>query len=336
MTKESIPAAIVFNKNLDGSYYMGKDVTNIRENEDGSMSFTFTNNVDKNYYVLCASNDSVQFTSMSSVKWTADIENLQGKKYDQKIKCNVCKKVDGEIYEPITNDKIQKIDIDANGKDAVMAVFDDLIFDDDNAEYFVCSYYNSQDDNWKTLTVTEINMNDIKQNRLSIADKNEYDLKVYADNSATLSVKVVNESFLNYDRPVGLYTWADENGEGKIQEPRDFVTNNICAYGEQTFTFKLENLERDKEYRATLHYYATEEKEWTQISNAIYRIVVNDETIAASVETVHGIDGVECRVYSINGNFITTIKDGEELSQLAKGLYIIINKNGDAKKFAVK
>ena len=44
LTNTSKPAAEVYNKNTDGSYYMNKSVTAIKKNSDGTMSFKFTNN----------------------------------------------------------------------------------------------------------------------------------------------------------------------------------------------------------------------------------------------------------------------------------------------------
>lgn len=45
LTSTSEPAATLANANTDGSYYMNKDVTEITQNEDGTISFLFTNNM---------------------------------------------------------------------------------------------------------------------------------------------------------------------------------------------------------------------------------------------------------------------------------------------------
>ena len=45
LTSTSEPAATLANANTDGSYFMNKDVTEITQNEDGTMSFLFTNNM---------------------------------------------------------------------------------------------------------------------------------------------------------------------------------------------------------------------------------------------------------------------------------------------------
>ena len=44
LTNTSTPAAKVYNRNTDGSYYMNKSVIDITRNGDGTMSFTFTPN----------------------------------------------------------------------------------------------------------------------------------------------------------------------------------------------------------------------------------------------------------------------------------------------------
>ena len=41
LTDDSRPAAKLYNKNSDGTKYMGKPVTAIRKNADGTMSFDF-------------------------------------------------------------------------------------------------------------------------------------------------------------------------------------------------------------------------------------------------------------------------------------------------------
>ncbi len=41
LTDDSRPAAILYNANTDGTYYMHKPVTNITKNDDGTVSFTF-------------------------------------------------------------------------------------------------------------------------------------------------------------------------------------------------------------------------------------------------------------------------------------------------------
>lgn len=47
LTKETTPAAILFNKNSDGSYNMNKSVTDITKNDDGTISFSFKLDNDK-------------------------------------------------------------------------------------------------------------------------------------------------------------------------------------------------------------------------------------------------------------------------------------------------
>mgnify|MGYP002307881128 FL=1 len=47
LTKETVPAAVLFNKNTDGSYNMNKSVTDITENADGTISFSFRIDNDK-------------------------------------------------------------------------------------------------------------------------------------------------------------------------------------------------------------------------------------------------------------------------------------------------
>lgn len=42
LTKTSSPAATVYNANSDGSFYMNRSVTDIRQNNDGTMAFRFT------------------------------------------------------------------------------------------------------------------------------------------------------------------------------------------------------------------------------------------------------------------------------------------------------
>lgn len=44
LTNNSVPAASLYNANTDGTYYMNKPITNISQNEDGLISFTFANN----------------------------------------------------------------------------------------------------------------------------------------------------------------------------------------------------------------------------------------------------------------------------------------------------
>ena len=45
LTDSSTPAAILYNANTDGTYYMGKPITDIAESDEGNISFVFNNGI---------------------------------------------------------------------------------------------------------------------------------------------------------------------------------------------------------------------------------------------------------------------------------------------------
>lgn len=335
LTKTSTPAAKLYNKSTDGTYYLGKDITNIRENSDGTISFAFTNNVDKNYYGLSIQEDSTEFISESSIKVITKIINLQEVAYDKKIKSVVCKK-QGDTFEEISDTKTTAVDIEANSVYSYNVEFENLPIDTLGTEFYVNTYYEytKTNDEWNLLTSKKICIDDLKSNYLTVSDN--YSIKTFPDSTATLTVNITNHSFLPYDRYIGLYTYFKEDGQYVIQTPRDFKNQTIYPYGTAEYTFNLKNLERDKTYFAYLFYYPTTEANWLQLSSQ-YVIVVNDATLLAKIEETPSEQNIEeGKVYNLNGIFVTTIKSNKDIQNLTKGLYIIVKNNGESYKMAIK
>lgn len=83
LTSTSEPAATLANANTDGSYFMNKDVTEITQNEDGTISFLFTNNMPS----------AIENIEVDKAAGDTKIFNLKGMRINGESNLN-----SGEIY----------------------------------------------------------------------------------------------------------------------------------------------------------------------------------------------------------------------------------------------
>jgi len=310
--------------------YSDEDEWRPMPNDGVAESSVDAHGVDIYYNGLYAEEDTVHFTSETSIYVRIEIENLREQVYDNEIKSVVCKKNDNG-YEEISETKTQSVYIDAYGSCTYTEYFNNLQIDDAGAELYVRTYYllTGIGENWIPLATTKINTDDLKRNRLTVSD--EYELKVKADNTATLTVSVTNHSFLSYNRNIGLYTYTDN----VIQEPRAFVKNTIDPYQTIDYTFELQNLERDKDYHGYLFYLPTAESQWVQLSQG-YSIVVNDESILANIDAATDNPVAGGMAYTISGVPCGKIQNEADLKALGKGMYIIKWRNGTTEKVLLK
>ncbi len=86
LTNNSVPKAILYHANLDGTSLMSKSVLSIHENGDGTMGFSFKNVIkEKGKYVLTVSDVELKAASANSVALAATFHNPSYKEYTRAL-----------------------------------------------------------------------------------------------------------------------------------------------------------------------------------------------------------------------------------------------------------
>lgn len=335
LTNTSVPAATLFNRNIDGSYLLNKPVTSIMENGDGTMNFVFNNDFignPDNCYLTCR-NDTLRFVSTSSVEYKITISNKSHVDYNRPIEAHIYKYVDGNAVE---------VGHDIITADLGQGEENDFVFNVGGLSgtdrlYITVEYYDSKDSQVRTkLCEKDFCLEDIDKFNVSVEDHN---LFVTSKNSIQLDIIAHNESYYDFTTGIGVYIYKE--GDSKAVKGLT-LKDPIPSYGSKRLVFDFDGLEENVVYHANV--YAAKMNEtvdghWSFL-NERYYFVINDYTIT-NINTAdsgkYSFDEERMCLYSIDGRQLETI-DGRSIKKIKnKGVYIIKSlKSGETKKIVVK
>lgn len=278
LTNTSTPAAKLFHNNIDDTNLLSKPVTNIRESDDGTMSFQFANGLASQAIChLTSMNEKFRFTSDTDVKLVVDIKNDGYVEFSHKIGVYVYAKENGNlvIQQPRF---IQKVNL-AVGETSTLEFPLSGLSDGVNYYAYIFYYKEPNATNWSQMGWEHpFNMGD--RNKFVVSMDEETMTLTQALNAVTLEATFHNDSYKQYNRKIGLYTYINEDGKNVIQEPRAFVVGNIDSYGDKRLSFTLNNLKENVAYSAYFFYYSSETaNNWTQMSGP-FRIVYDPHQFA--------------------------------------------------------
>ena len=264
MTNTSTPNAKLFHKNIDDTYLLNKPVTNIKENGDMTMSFTFTNNIATQHIChLSDINGKIRAISDSEAKLIISIKNNGNMDYSRKIGAFVYTKQDGKYKIQAPRDT-HVIFLKAGETKQCEFNFNEL---EDNTDYYVFLYYFKEENTMEWTQMSSaypFNMAD--RNRFIITiDEEGMDVKRNGS-SINITANFHNDSFRTYNKYIGLYTYFLTEDGYKIQQPRSFVIGNIEPFGEKRLAFTLDDMDPDMLYSAFFFYYPDDTNSWEKIS----------------------------------------------------------------------
>ena len=263
LTNTSTPNAKLFHRNIDGTNLLSKPVTNIRENGDKTMRFTFTNDIAAQQIChLRDINGKIMPTSDSEAKFVVNIKNDGNIDFSRSIGAFVYTWVDGS-YKIQTPRDTHAVSLSAGETKECEFYFSGL---EDNTNYYVFLFYVKEENGGWTQLSSYYHFNLAERNRFNITmDEDGMSIK-RNENSVTISATFHNDNYKAYNRYIGLYTYFHLESGYTIQQPRAFVTGNIEPFGEKRLDFTLNNMDPDKVYSAYFFYYPNSTNSWEQMS----------------------------------------------------------------------
>lgn len=323
LTNTSTPSAKLFHKNIDDTYLLSKPVTNIKENGDMTMSFTFTNDIAAQRIChLSDINGKIMVMSDTEAKLLVNIKNNGNVDYSRTIGAFVYTKEDGNYKIQASRDT-HLVSLAAGETKGCEFYFNEL---EDDTDYYVFLFYVKEENTtgWTQMgTAYPFNLAD--RNRFNITMDEEGMLVRRNGNSVDITATFHNDNYRAYNRYIGLYTYFRLENGYTIQQPRAFVIGNIEPFGEKRLTFKLDNMDPDMFYSAFFYYYPYETNSWEQMSgphliNSQPRLLlgdVNDDgevNISDVIMAVNYILGIQCEPFNfrnadLNNDGVMTISD---------------------------
>lgn len=330
-TNTSSPSSTLYHPNEDNTFMLSKPVTNIHENGDGTMGFSFANEIPMTTtHILTCGEGVLRYTSDESVSYSVSIANSsRTNPYQRPIGAYLY--VDGVLQE--SRDFVTKTILP---KEKVEFEFH-LSNLEEGHEYDLRLYYYENDEttSWTKLSESFMfNMED--RNVYSLWVYDDYELQYLSQSSVLLDVTIHNESFKPYTRALGAYTWSN----GEIQEPSSFIkTPLIEPYSDGHFQFVIEGFEMYKEYVVSLYYYNTQETtSWSMLGGA-YHVYI-DESTETGIEqidsVVSSLYGQKVKVYSLDGRYVCLYESFDGLNGQPSGVYILKPMTGRAYKVSVR
>lgn len=263
LTNTSTPSAKLFHRNIDDTYLLSKPVTNIRENGDKTMRFTFTNDIAAQQ--ICHLTDisgKIMPTSDTDAKFVVNIKNDGNMDFSRTIGAFVYKWVDGNYIIQTPRDTHSE-SLSAGETKECEFYFSGL---EDNTNYYVFLFYVKEENGGWSQMSSYYHFNLAERNRFKITMDEEGMSIKRNGNSVTVSATFHNDNYRVYNKYIGLYTYfLLENGY-TIQQPRAFVTGNIEPFGEKRLDFTLNNMDPDMVYSAFFYYYPDATNSWEQMS----------------------------------------------------------------------
>ena len=273
LTNTSTPAAELYHVNIDDSYLLGKPITNIHENSNKSMGFTFRNNISKMGAVfLNHSDDSIKHTSDTSARLSVQLKNHAYSTYNNKVYAYICDCQDGLHANKISIFS-KKMAIAPKAKERVAIDLNNLNSD---ADYHVLFYY-LRDGSHQTLMGTPITLDMKSIYDFSLVDEGRV-LNV-ANDAVRINVRLRNNSYKKYDYPVAayLYRYTENGDEQKLS--KTLVTKEVAPGKEASYSFLFDGLNSHEDYYAILCYHNDRDgKKWQQIGEE-YPIYIEENTI---------------------------------------------------------
>lgn len=278
LTNTSTPAAKLFHKNIDDTNLLSKPVTNIKENGDGTISFRFANGLASQAIChLTSKNEKFRFMSDTDAKLVVDIKNDGYVDFAQKIGLYVYTNENGKlvIQQPRY---IQKVSLSVGETRTLEFPLSGLT---DGVNYYAYIFYYKEPNatSWSQMGGEHLfNMGD--RNKFVVSMDEETITMSQTLNTVKLEATFHNESYRQYNRGIGLYTYINEDGKNIIQAPRAFVAGDIDSYSDKRLSFTLGNLKEEVEYSAYFFYYSSEiANSWTQMSGP-FKIVYDPKRFA--------------------------------------------------------
>ena len=272
LTNSSTPAATLFRNNIDDTYLLSKPVTDIHENSDKTMGFTFRNDIAKAGIVyLSHDNDSVKVTSDTSAQLTADIKNHGYGTYSNQVRVDLCECQDG-LHTNRKNIHGQRVDIAPNNTEKLTFDINGL---NSTTDYHLLFYYQSNN-GWTPMQApVDLDMNSI----YDIRPATEGNVLNISDNSIRLNIRLYNQSYKTYDHPVSAIVYSiTDDGFEELNE-KTFVTNSIPPNEEVPFSFLIEGLNSYEDYFVLLQYSPDRNGETWKPLNDGYQVYIDNENI---------------------------------------------------------
>lgn len=264
LTNTSTPNSKLFHENIDGSFLLSKPVTDIKENGDKTMSFTFTNDIAAQQIChLKAIKGKIGVTSDTDAQLVVSIKNDGNVDFSRTVGAFVYKKVDGK-YQIQTPRDTHVVSLSVGETKECEFSFSGL---EDNTDYYVFLYYVKEvNGGWTQMGGAYYPFNMAERNQFKITmDERSMSIKKKGK-SVTISAIFHNENYRVFNRNIGLYTYFHTESGYVRQEPRAFATGDIEPFGEKRIDFTLDNLDPDKLYSAFFYYYPDATNTWKQMS----------------------------------------------------------------------
>ena len=342
LTNTSVPAATLFHKNIDNTKLLSKPVTEITQNNDGTMSFRFVNDLkDYTNYFLTAREDTIRFVSNTEATLKVKLRNASYLDYKSTVGAFVYILQDNEYVLQEPRD-IVSINLSADEEEEYLFHLSGL---KDDTDYYICLYFHqTQSDDWQQLC-DPYTFNMANRHKFVLSEYASAKVTYLSESQVRLDAFLHNESYNTYNRYIGVYTYIIQDGSYVIQQPRSLNTQNFAPYSDMTYSFTLDGLKKDVTYYAFLFYYETSSTtSWSQLSYS-YAIQINDDTLPTDIGRIDNGQPTTDSHYTIcrlDGKVVW--KSGKNVSEtdllqhmhtLPKGLYIIKKADGSSKKVVV-
>lgn len=328
LTANSTPVARLYHRNIDGSFLMGKTLSHICENADGTMNFFYTNMLNKfNNYMLYAEVERLRFLSDTSVVIRVKVANNSNTKtYSRPIGAYVYS--NNVLQQPRAFGQSEIIAGEKAYCDLELSGFKD------STNYAIrLFYYPNDTTRWWTQMNDEYRFNMTERNKYQLSVIGDCELKVLSPTSVSLDVVIHNETYKLYNKALGAYV----KYKGIIQEPRAFDrTPAIYPYDEKRIHFELNGLECDLDYEVSVYYYPNEVSDGWRLAGGPYYFVINDEGFVTNINPKREdlIDSYS--VYCLSGRYVGRFSNFSLLNQLKSGVYLVKSNNGKTIKRLVR
>lgn len=275
-TDTSIPAATLHNPNINGEYLLSKPVTSIRE-ENGLISFSFRNELlSYQNHVLRQDSEALRFNSASSVSYKATVKNVGYSAYDRDVIARAFKQVNGD-WKEVSSDS-RNVKLNPSEQTEIEFCLDNI---ESNENFRIClyNYEKAGSSNLIEFNASEFGNDNINKFNLSI---NSYEQIAVSESKAIVIVEIENDSYKAVENGIALYLYKPEVAS---YITHTFIADRIPPYSKKTFSFEVNDLEKNVPYQAWLFAYklTPDGETWTTIGKNNL-CLITDEKIAASQE----------------------------------------------------
>ncbi len=308
-SNNSYPSTELYHKNIDGSYFLNKEVYNICFNGENAMSFDFKNNNISEFYSISVIDSVLHYVPDNSVEFSITVHNNSYIAYDKLLRCELFE--NGKLLETVNS---EKMDLSPQSDGVAQFLFSGL---SEGKEYELRVYHlvGSYRYEWTCFKENvRFSLDDLKSYKIITSD---YSFTQTGSGEMRLTVTLFNYSYLPYKNVVSAYVREDPDIEDRWITSTNLYPD-LGPYEKKTYDYVLTDLKDDQFYNVYIYYVL--DGKWKQCGSSV-RFHVSSNPSQSGIDVLKQEKTSEKYWYNLNGQRIES-----SLSRLPSGIYIMKGK----------